>query len=194
MKKVNKETLGEKTFHLEDENGIVVDSNRWNLDLYIHFKKIIFTPIYLFRMKSVEKFKNFSYCLGGTQNSPMINNKTAKTFNTKTDEENIILRGDFSVCKRNETKLVSDKTRGAEGPGVFFIVLGKGAAKFSKYRALKLAKNHSTAAELAADSSTAAETRNLKRLAANTPFVEKKYSDGRSILRWKNSKHKVIVF
>ena len=64
---------------------------------------------------SFQKFKTDSYCVGGRHRSA-----TIKIYGDITSKKSKVLIGYCSVCNREKSMTVSDKTIKAEGLGSFF--------------------------------------------------------------------------
>ena len=65
-------------------------------------------------MTSYDKFKSYSYCVGGRLYTSTINIKPDIIFNKKTKKENKSFIVECSLCKRSKTKIVSDNTKGLQ--------------------------------------------------------------------------------
>ena len=112
-------------------------------------------------------FKNYSYCcVGGSHHSSTTNVEPVIPFYFKTGEENAIFKCECSVCKKTQTKTVSDKTIKADMLENFKKTLRESSVEAANFIVNKVANNPTKAIEFAADVSYACATRNLKALAA----------------------------
>ena len=126
---------------------------------------------------SFNKFKNYSYCVGGKHYSTTINIRGDITQNKKTGAPVKLLRGTCSSCKRNKSLIVSDQTIQAEGLGNFFKNLGSAAKNVGK----KILNNPGRALELAANIGTAAASKNPRMIAATAPDIIKFVHQGKGL-------------
>ena len=126
---------------------------------------------------SFNKFKSFSYCVGGKHYSATNNIHGDITQNKKTGAPVKLLRGTCVTCKRNKSLIVSDQTIQAEGLGDFFKHLGKAAKNVGK----KILNNPGRALEIAANIGTAAASKNPKLIAATAPDIIKFVHQGKGL-------------
>ena len=91
-------------------------------------------------MSNFNKFKTYSYCVGGRHYSGTNNIRGVVTAKgTK------MLKRSCAVCRRNKSMTVSDATIEAEGLNDFFKSVGKASVNFGK----KVASNPVRALEIA---------------------------------------------
>ena len=86
---------------------------------------------------SFQKFKSDFYCVGGRHKSATKNIVGERTFNEKTGKEIKLLVGNWVICDKQKSMIVSDNVIQAEGLGDFFKNLGKKRLNASR----KMAKN-----------------------------------------------------
>ena len=108
---------------------------------------------------SFQKFKTNSYCVGQKHYSGTKNIIGELTLNKKTGRENKLLVGQWSICNRKKSMIVSDNTIQAEGLGSFFKNLGRISAKAGKKLATNVLKNPVRALEITSKIATAAATK-----------------------------------
>ena len=105
-------------------------------------------------------------------------------------DQNKRFKGDSSLSKETETKIILIETIAAEI--LDFLSLGKRAARAAKHLAIKKASNVTRALEFAADSSTADATVNPKTTAATVPLLYYLYTDTMDGIYEKQKKHKQV--
>ena len=125
---------------------------------------------------SFNKFKNHSFCVGGKHYSATTIIRRDITVNKKTGMSVKLLRGTCSICKRNQSLIVSDQTIQAEGLGDFFRSVGKAAKNVEK----KILNNPGRALEIATNIGTAA-SKNPKLIAATAPDITKFVHQGKGL-------------
>ena len=130
---------------------------------------------------SFQKFKTNSYCVGQKHYSGTKNIIGEITLNKKTGREIKLLVGQWSICNRKKSMIVSDNTIKAEGLGSFFKTLGKISSKAGKKLATNVLKNPGRALEIGANIATAAATKSPKAALSTLPEVIIFYHTGKGL-------------
>ena len=125
---------------------------------------------------SFQKFKSFSYCVGGRHHSA-----TKNIYGDITSKRSKVLIGFCSKCQKKKSMTVSDNTIEAEGLSVFFKNLGKSSVKVGKKFAKNVLKNPSRALDNTANIATAASSSSPKNVLSALPEVINFYHTGKGL-------------
>ena len=120
---------------------------------------------------SFQKFTTNSYCVGQKHYSGT-KNIVAEIRLNKKPVKIILFVGQFCICNRKKSIIMSDNTTEAEGLGSFFKNLGKISAKAGKKLATNALKNPARFLGIGANVAIAAASRKFK--AALSTLPEKK--------------------
>ena len=123
-------------------------------------------------MSLSNKFKTYSYCVGGRHYGGTVNIRGAIiSRGTK------MLKGNCVLCRRNKSMTVSDATIEAEALKDFFKSVGRATVNFGK----KVANNPVRALEIASKIGSAAASRNPRAALSATPDLIKFATTGEGI-------------
>ena len=130
---------------------------------------------------SFQKFKTNSYCVGQKHYSGTKNIIGEITLNKKTGREIKLLVGQYSICNRKKSMIVSDNTIQSEELGRFFKNLGRISAKAGKKLATNALKNPGRTLEITSNIATAAATKSPKAALSSLPEVIIFYNTGKGL-------------
>ena len=125
---------------------------------------------------SFQKFKRYSYCVGGRHRSA-----TKIFFDDITSKGSKVLTGCSLFCNRKKSMTVNGITKKAEGFGDFSENLCKKRPNASKKMAKNVLSNPWGALDLTAKIATAAVPKNSKQILSTCLFLITIYNTGRGL-------------